>query len=255
VRAWKRAVCGLVFAVLPVTTVAACGNTYNQQAGRDGKICVDDAACPGKDDSSESASAPAGEKTSPTPSETPSDEESGSQDLGTFDGSTDDNENSAGAGGGGGVEPVSVLLSGSQLPDGMQQSANGDSGGISTTWDAEDVTIGSETFSSGFIVRCTLFCRKDENGYFDVKLAGKYTRFDGSFGISADSTGDDKTDTLTVKIINQGTNQTLKTLTLPYGKVIPIKNLNVSKVGMLRIHFFGPLGGMRGAVGEPTVRQ
>ncbi|MGJ5825978.1 hypothetical protein [Streptomyces ossamyceticus] len=237
-------------------TMAGCGDTINQTTGRDGKVCLEDSSCPeGEATDKPRDNNPAEEVSSSPPSESPSGEETGSQDSGTSEGSGDDTGQIGDVGGEELSEPISVLLSGSRVPDGMQASANGNTGGTDTDWNAEDVTIGSETFDSGFIAQCTLVCRDDEDAYFDIKLSGKYSRFDGSFGISADSDGDDKTETLTVKVINQGTNRVLRSLTLQYGKVVPLKNLDVSKVGMLRIHFFGPLGGMHGAVGEPTVRQ
>ncbi|QKW27427.1 hypothetical protein HUT11_15890 [Streptomyces seoulensis] len=152
-------------------------------------------------------------------------------------------------------ESVSVLLSGSEVPDGMKVSTDGDGGGEVTDWSVDDVTIGNQTFDSAFVARCSLLCSGGEQSWYDVKLARKYKWFDGSFGIAADSPANDRTHTVKVEITDRGTGRKLEAFTLKYGAVIPVKQLDVSEVGILRIRFYGWLGDMHVAVGEPTVRQ
>lgn len=248
-KTWSRAVCSAALVALPLLATAGCKDvTVNQSAGRDAKYCKE-SECPG--DSSSDASPSEGpthtaaeDSSSDSPSETPSDGGSGSGGSG----GADEGEAASAA-------PVSVLLSGSEVPYDMKASTDGDSGGIRTDWGAEDVTIGNQTFSSAFVARCSIACYGDDAAYFQVKLAGKYSLFDGSFGIAADSPANDKTHTLQVSISDQGTGHNLKSFTLKYGAVVPVKRLNVSHVGMLRIRFYGQLGDMHGAVGAPTVRQ
>jgi hypothetical protein len=115
--------------------------------------------------------------------------------------------------------------------------------------------VGGESFSTGFLIECTIGCGENVSGWFQAKLAGKYSRFDATFGISAESPGNDRTETLAVNVIDQGTGKVLYSETLEHGRSYPVRGLDISRVGLLRISFEGALGGTHGAVGSPTVRR
>ncbi|MCT9082209.1 hypothetical protein [Streptomyces fulvoviolaceus] len=153
---------------------------------------------------------------------------------------------------GGEAVPTKVTLSGGSLPYGMKTRADGCWAENCAYWSKDDVIVGGETFSTGFLAKCAIDCGNDESAYFEVKLAGKYSRLDATFGISGESTSDDKTEALTVRIVNQSAGKQLYSQVLEYGRRYP-KNLDVSGVGLLHIIFEGPLLGTHGAVGTPVV--
>ncbi|MEU2053395.1 hypothetical protein [Streptomyces bungoensis] len=148
-----------------------------------------------------------------------------------------------------------VELSGGNLPGGLQDSADGCDFGICATWSADNVVIGSRSFRTGFVLTCSVACGANDSGYFQMKTAGKYTRFDGTFGIAADSPGSDKTQTLELTLADQGTGKVLYSKTLEYGRTYTLKGLDISHVGLLRITFAGPLASAHGAVGAPVVHR
>ncbi|NUV58808.1 hypothetical protein [Streptomyces sp. CAI-85] len=151
--------------------------------------------------------------------------------------------------------PVRVALSGGNLPSGLQDSADGCWTGICTDWNVDDVVVGDKSFGTGFVIKCTLACGEHENGWFQMKLADRYTKLDATFGIAADSRDDDGTRALKLNVINQGTGQVLHTGTLERGRSYALTGFDISGVGMLRISFEGALGGVHGAVGAPVVRR
>ncbi|WP_327190029.1 hypothetical protein [Streptomyces xinghaiensis] len=218
---------------------AACGGTnITLEAGRDAKVCTNNSVC--TEDSKET------EEPEPTAEPFPTEIEP-AEPAPSVSPSGDDEE-------GEGI-PVSVQLSSGHLPEGLKDSPDSCSMGMCTWWNREDIVMGNDTFDTGFYVKCQLLCRDSERGIFEVKLAGKYSSLDATFGISADSTSDDKTETLKVTMTNQGTGKILYSKTLEYGKSYPIKGFDISGVGLLQITFEGPLGGTRGAVGAPVIHK
>ena len=102
-------------------------------------------------------------------------------------------------------------------------------------------------------MNCTAGCGNDESGYFELKLSGKYSLLDATFGISGESPGGDRTESLAVRIVNEGTGKQLYSRVLERGKEYPLKGLDISGVPLLHIIFEGPLGSTYGAVGAPTI--
>jgi hypothetical protein len=153
------------------------------------------------------------------------------------------------------VAPVRVELSGGNLPDGLRDSVDGCWMGICADWSVDDMVVGEKSFGTGFVIECTIACGKNESGYFQMKSAGKYSRLDATFGIAADSPGDDKTETLKVNVTNQGTGKILYSETLEYGRSYTLSGFDISNVGVLRVSFEGALGEAHGAVGAPVVRK
>ncbi|WP_326786018.1 hypothetical protein [Streptomyces sp. NBC_00151] len=247
---------------LSVLAVTSCKDTtINQKAGGDADACVQGSTC-SEDDSSDVSDAPSAESSSGTFSSSPGErggggtgsavpgEESGDDangDVGQEEGGTGSVEGEA--------VPVSVELSGGNLPDGLKDSADGCVMGICTSWNSDDVVVGGKSFGTGFVIECTIACGEGEHGYFQMKLAGKYSKLDATFGIAADSPGNDKTETLKVNLVDQGTGKVLHSETLEYGRSYALRGFDVSHVGLLRVSFDGALGGAHGAVGAPVVRR
>ncbi|MFF9484689.1 hypothetical protein [Streptomyces sp. NPDC014676] len=263
-RAWRRAVRGPAFLALSLLALVSCGDTtVNQQAEGDAKVCVEDSTCldgePSEEPDPPDPGVPGGG--GPDPSSSEPEEEGGGAEGGEPGGedTVESGEATEQGGGGGSVAgetvPVRVNLSGGNLPDGLRDTTDGCWMGTCTDWNAADVVVGDESFSTGFIIECTIGCGENISGWFQAKLAGKYSRFDATFGISAESPGNDRTETLAVNVIDQGTGKVLYSETLEYGRSYPVRGLDVSKVGLLRISFEGALGGTHGAVGSPVVRR
>lgn len=265
-QAWRRAVRGPALVVLTLLALASCEDTtIHQQAEGDAKACVDGSTChdtgeqPGEPEATEAAD-PSGNGGGHSSSQ-PEEGGGGLTGDGDSDGGNDEgpHEETGRQGSTGSVVgeavPVRVTLSGGNLPEGLKDSTDGCWMGTCTDWNAADVVLGGESFTTGFLIECTIGCGENVSGWFQVKLAGKYARFDATFGIAADSPGNDRTETLAVNVIDQGTGKILYSETLEYGKSYPVQGLDVSKVGLLRISFEGALGGTHGAVGSPTVRR
>ncbi|MFG2310364.1 hypothetical protein ACGFS9_17095 [Streptomyces sp. NPDC048566] len=260
------------FVVLSALAVTSCKDTtINQKAGGDAEACVQGAVC-----SPDRGSADAPEDTAAAESAAPPDAD-GSADGpsvqgdgggdGGGEGAASGGERAGGARGDRGQDgtgtgsvqgeavPVSVALSGGNLPEGLKDSADGCVMGTCTSWNTGDVVIGGKTFDTGFLVACTIACGGSENGYFQMKLAGRYATLDATFGIAADSPGSDTTETLKVNLVDQGTGRVLYAQTLEYGRSHALRGFDVSHVGLLRISFEGALGRAHGAVGAPVVRR
>ncbi|MFF3616206.1 hypothetical protein [Streptomyces sp. NPDC002580] len=257
---------------LSVLAVASCKDTtINQKADGDANACVQGSTCSGNDDSDASDDPSAGSSSAPeSDASAGSSGERGGTDEGgadSGDGPSGDGPSGDGADGGAGreegeagsvegeVAPVSVELSGGNLPDGVRDSADGCVMGTCTSWSSDDVVVGAKSFRTAFVIECTIACGENESGYFQMKLAGKYAKFDATFGIAADSPGTDRTETLKVNLVDQGTGKVLYSETLEYGRSYALRGFDVSKVGLLRISFDGGLGGAHGAVGAPVVRR
>ncbi|WP_405861028.1 MSCRAMM family adhesin SdrC [Streptomyces sp. NBC_01515] len=258
---WSRAFCSAALVALPLLAVGGCKDiTVNQDAGRDAKYCKE-STCEGDGSSSGTSQTPSENPTedSSTPAsvDSPSDNENPSHGADSSD-SANNGDGQSDSGATAQVIPETVKLSGNHIPEGMQVSADGcaqEDAAICTDWDAEDEVIGDKSFSTALYAKCVLFCENDETAYFDIKLSGHYTKLDATFGIAADSNSSDRSKTVTVSIINQGTGKTLLSHVLAYGTPFPLKGYSIKGVGVLRIQFDGPLGRMRGAVGEPVARQ
>ncbi|WP_327190031.1 hypothetical protein [Streptomyces xinghaiensis] len=236
--------------------VAACGDTTNitQDTKGDGKACVN-AVCP--DNSKDTEKPEPAEDSSPSPSESrnPSPGDSGVSGD-TSDSETDGSTDSGVSGGAtrsveGERFPTTVRLSSGNIPPGLRNSPDDCTKGC-VDWDAEDLIVGNEDFDSGFLAWCKSDCKGDRTRYFAVKLSGKYSRFDAVFGISGESPGEDKTETLRVAVADHVTGKNLYSDTLEYGKSYP-ERIDISGVNLLRITFEGPLRHMNGAVGDPTI--
>ncbi|WP_406838498.1 hypothetical protein ACICHK_24065 [Streptomyces sp. AHU1] len=252
---------------LSVLAVTSCKDvTINQEAGGDAEACVQGSTCP-EDDSADAPSTPSAPSAESSSETSPPDVEKpggggtggtapdrGSGSGGGADGGAGREEGGTGSVEGGSV-PVSVELSGGNLPEGLRDSADGCVTGTCTTWNSKDVTVGGKSFGTAFVVGCTIACGENESGYFQVKLAGNYSKLDATFGIAANSPGNDKTETLRVNLVNQGTGKVLYSETLEYGRSYTLKGLDVSNVGLLRMSFDGALGRAYGAVGAPVVRR
>lgn len=266
-RVWRGAARGMAAAALTALAVTACEDTtINQHAGRDAKACVDGSAC-AEDESTGGAAAEetSSDESVPTGEET-ADDSGGATETEGADG---DGDGGGATGGGSGSDsgtgsvegvtgldvPVSVDLAGGDLPAGLRNSPDGCWMGTCTDWNASDVVVGDKSFGTGFTIECTIGCGQGDSGYFEVKPAGKYARFDATFGIAADSPGNDRTATLEMELVDQGTGKVLYTRTLAYGKSYTLNGFDISGVGVLRISFKGPLGGTHGAVGSPVIRK
>lgn len=270
-RARRRAarVCAFV-ALCTLTAVACKDTTINQRTGGDGKVCADDSTCAdagssGDKDASSAGATPAGGDSPDSPGTDTDASEGGSVAGGSpdrgpdsgggtgADGSTG-REGSSGSVAGEAV-PVRVELSGGDLPSGLKDSTDGCWMGTCTDWSAGNVVIGDKSFPTGFDITCTIGCGATDSGYFQVRTSRKYTKFDATFGIAADSPGNDKTQTLALKVTDQGTGRVLYERALEYGRSYSLTGFDISRVALLRISFEGPLAATHGAVGTPVVRR
>ncbi|WP_250030783.1 hypothetical protein [Paractinoplanes maris] len=145
--------------------------------------------------------------------------------------------------------PMGVALSGSARSTEVVDSPNGCSMGR-CTFLKEAVAIGTDRFSTGWTIKCTIGCGADEWVGVNLRLNGEYSRLTATLGVDNSTDADHP---LILDVINVAEDEVLVHTELKYGEAYRLKDFSVAGVVTLQIRFTGALSRAHGAVGAPVV--